>query len=66
MSPTAFARAGGPAQVEKAEHLIADSLRASGGAAGPDELRSPVHTTIYIQSYILSMTDRIFACDVET
>ena len=35
-------------------------------AAGLDELRSPVHATIYIQSYILSMTDRIFACDVET
>lgn len=27
---------------------------------------SLVHTAIYIQSYILAMSDRIFACDVET
>ena len=31
-----------------------------------DNYNSLVHTAIYIQSYILAMSDRIFACGVET
>jgi len=36
------------------------------GLRGQTNCSSPVHTTTYIQSYILAMSDRIFACDVET